>query len=54
MLAPYNPACISTDRAGTGRYVASATVDAAIDATNRTTRNQCRRAERKAGAVRTL
>lgn len=54
LLAPDDPARVSTGRAGTDCHIASAAVDATVDAIDRATRNQHRRAERQAGAMRAL
>lgn len=54
LLAPDDPARVPTNRTGTDCNIASAAVDATVDATDRATRNQRCRAEREAGAVRAL
>lgn len=53
LLAPDDPARVPTSR-GTNRHIASAAVDATVDATDCATRNQRCRTEREAGAVRSL
>lgn len=54
LLAPDDLARVPASRAGTDRHVASAAIDATVDATDRATRNQRCRVEREAGAVRAL
>lgn len=54
LLAPDDPARVSTSRAGTNCHITPAAVDATLDATDYATRNQRCRAERETGTVRAL